>query len=157
QPRAQQPGQTGAAATGFQLVPSENAIGAEVVNPEGEELGELQDLVVDTNTGRITHGVVSHGGVLGIGGTNVAVPWQGFRWDQQEGRFLVQMTQDRLEQMPEFDRNQLQQLGGGGAAVTGVRGEAQADDDGWSADSQYQSMIQGGQQTQIQGSVTNIT
>ena len=42
-------------------------LGKNVTNSEGENLGEIKDIVFDANSGRILYGVLSFGGVLGLG------------------------------------------------------------------------------------------
>lgn len=49
-------------------------IGRDVVNTENEVLGDVYDLVVHANGGRISHVVLADGGVLGIGATLRPVP-----------------------------------------------------------------------------------
>lgn len=157
--RATQPSRTEAAARGYQLIPTERALNADVVDAQEQNLGSLEDLVLDAGSGRIVQGIVSHGGVLGIGGKNVAVPWQSFQWDQEQEHFVLGMNRQQLEQAPEFDRSQLSRQGGegqrGGMGI--VRGRQGADEDGWGADGEYQSMIERGQKARIQGTATNIS
>ncbi len=49
-------------------------IGRDVVNTENEVLGDVYDLVVDADGGRISHLVLADGGVLGIGASLRPVP-----------------------------------------------------------------------------------
>ena len=42
-------------------------VGAEVRNPQDESLGDLKDVMVDSTSGRIAYGILTFGGVLGIG------------------------------------------------------------------------------------------
>jgi sporulation protein YlmC with PRC-barrel domain len=49
-------------------------LGREVVDPQGEVLGEVEDLVVNRN-GRIVGVIVSHGGFLGFWEQLVGVRW----------------------------------------------------------------------------------
>lgn len=46
----------------------------EVKDPQGKELGEIQDLAVDLKNGTIKYVVIEHGGLLGVGDKLVAVP-----------------------------------------------------------------------------------
>ena len=48
--------------------------GDKVRNPEGEELGRLEDFVLDLGTGRIVYAVMSFGGIMGIGTKLFAIP-----------------------------------------------------------------------------------
>src|SRR3569833_2154571 len=46
---------------------SSKLIGMNVKNPSGESLGEINELVIDVNTGRISYAALSFGGILGLG------------------------------------------------------------------------------------------
>jgi sporulation protein YlmC with PRC-barrel domain len=48
---------------------------ARVVSPQGENLGEVHDLVLTPDLNGISYVAVSRGGVLGIGNTLHAIPW----------------------------------------------------------------------------------
>jgi sporulation protein YlmC with PRC-barrel domain len=50
-------------------------IGTKVKNPNGENLGDIKDLVIDPENGQVVYGVVSFGGILGIGDKLFAIPW----------------------------------------------------------------------------------
>ena len=50
-------------------------IGYSVLNSHGEDLGKIEDIMLDTRGGRIAYAVLSYGSVLGVGGKMVAVPW----------------------------------------------------------------------------------
>ena len=49
-------------------------VGANVRNPQEESLGDLKDFMIDTASGKIAYGVLSFGGVLGIGNKLFAIP-----------------------------------------------------------------------------------
>ena len=60
-------------------------IGIEVQNLAGEEVGELEDLAVNLENGRVVHAVLDLGGVAGLGETRVAVPLSSLTvgmWDE---------------------------------------------------------------------------
>jgi sporulation protein YlmC with PRC-barrel domain len=50
--------------------------GADVKSKDGEDLGKLEDLIVDPQTGQIKFAIVGKGGVLGLGEKAHPVPWQ---------------------------------------------------------------------------------
>ncbi|RPH42905.1 MAG: PRC-barrel domain containing protein [Burkholderiales bacterium] len=54
-------------------------IGMDVRNAKGENLGDVTDVVVDVETGRIAYAVVGIGGFLGIGEKLSAFPMSAFR------------------------------------------------------------------------------
>ena len=49
--------------------------GHKVKNAAGEDLGKIEDLVLDETSGRILYGILSSGGFLGMGNRLVAIPW----------------------------------------------------------------------------------
>lgn len=51
-------------------------VGAQVVSRDGREIGEIDQLVVDTERGRVADAVVAQGGFLGFGETLKPVPLQ---------------------------------------------------------------------------------
>jgi len=80
-------------------------IGNGIKNLEGEDLGKLEELMMDLNTGRIAYAVISFGGVLGIGNKLFAVPWEALRLDTNDHKFLLDVDKDTLEGAPGFNKD----------------------------------------------------
>ena len=72
-------------------------IGAPVRNLQDESLGDLKDAMIDTASGKIAYGVLSFGGVLGVGNKLFAVPWDSFRVDPEKERLVLDVSKDRLK------------------------------------------------------------
>lgn len=79
--------------------------GNKVHNPAGEELGKVEDLMIDLTSGEVTYAVVSFGGVLGIGNKLFAVPLQALKTDTENHEFVLDESKDRLENAPGFDKD----------------------------------------------------
>lgn len=79
--------------------------GTNVTNLQNESLGEIEDLMIDLNTGRVSYAVLSFGGILGIGDKLFAVPLESFSVDADNENFVLNMDKDRLEDAPGFDKN----------------------------------------------------
>jgi len=78
-------------------------IGTAVVNLEGEELGDVTDIVVDEDGIRIL--VIGVGGFLGLGERDVGVAYDRVMQSRDDGGNLVltlDATRDALEDAPEF-------------------------------------------------------
>ena len=75
-----------------------------VVNLAGEDVGRIEELMVDVISGRVAYAVLSFGGILGIGGKLFAMPWSAITVDEAKRRFLVNVSHDQLEKMPGFDK-----------------------------------------------------
>ena len=48
-------------------VKASSIIGTDVVNPNGDSLGDISEVVIDPRTGRVAYAVVSFGGFLSMG------------------------------------------------------------------------------------------
>lgn len=81
-----------------------------VENQEGERLGSVEDLIIDTNTGQLEFVVVSAGGILGLGGDLRAIPPEALQVSDED-RVVLDITSDRWEQAPTFERDQIARLG----------------------------------------------
>lgn len=79
--------------------------GDRVVNRQGEDLGKIDEFMLDTVTGEVAYVVLSHGGVLGIGDKLFAVPFQALSLDEQNHQFVFDISLERLENAPGFDKN----------------------------------------------------
>jgi sporulation protein YlmC with PRC-barrel domain len=84
---------------------AEDLMGMTVVSGQGEEIGQVRDLIFDQNE-KITGVVVGVGGFLGIGAKNVALNWDQAEVQQNpdtgEEVILVTLTREELEAAPEF-------------------------------------------------------
>ncbi len=98
--------------TGFQL--GSEIIGTPVYNPKAEELGAINQLLVDTKKGHVRFATVGIGGFLGLGETEVIVPWGAFQMrpgkKTDEFSYLLNVTREQLEKAPRFDRDKLDQF-----------------------------------------------
>lgn len=79
--------------------------GNDVVNSVGDDLGKIEDIMLDVMSGRIAYAVLSFGGFLGMGDKLFAVPWSALTLDTDEKRFVLDVPKERLEKAPGFDKN----------------------------------------------------
>jgi sporulation protein YlmC with PRC-barrel domain len=83
--------------------------GRDVQNPQGENLGQVDDLVFD-NEGKISYLILSRGGVMGVGGDLVPVPWKEDKITIQEDNVILSMDKQRLDQAPSFSSGEWDQM-----------------------------------------------
>ncbi len=79
--------------------------GNRVRNLQGEELGTIEELMVDLSNGRMAYGVISVGGFLGMGETLFAVPWDALKLTDDGSEFILDVDKDKLKQAPSFEKN----------------------------------------------------
>lgn len=91
---------------GLSLLSASTITGDEVCNLEDEKLGSIQDIMLDTQTGKIRYAVLSSGGFLGMGDRLFAVPWSAFKLDTENKRFILDVDVERLKAAPGFDKDE---------------------------------------------------
>ncbi len=79
--------------------------GDNVVNSAGEDIGKIEAIMLDVAAGRIAYAVLSFGGFFGIGSKLFAIPWSALTLDAAEKRFLLDISKERLESAPGFDKD----------------------------------------------------
>lgn len=80
-------------------------MGDRVVNRSGEDLGKIEEIMIDVNKGRIAYAVLSFGGFLKIGEKLFAVPWETLRLNTEEKKFFLDVSEDKLKNAPGFDKD----------------------------------------------------
>lgn len=81
-------------------------IGDDVKNAQGENLGDIKDLMIDLDSGRIEYAVLSFGGFLGMGDKYFAVPWSALSVDQEDKCMILNLDKETLESAPGFDKDE---------------------------------------------------
>jgi sporulation protein YlmC with PRC-barrel domain len=95
-----QPGKT------FGLVLGASTLkGDKVVNQQGEDLGKLEELMIDLDRGRIAYAVLSFGGFLGMGDKLFAIPWQAFGVDTVGKKLVLKADKEILKKATGFDKS----------------------------------------------------
>ncbi|WP_116124904.1 PRC-barrel domain-containing protein [Lewinella sp. IMCC34183] len=87
------------------ILSSTSITGTNVTNAKGENLGEIHDLMIDTDNGTVNYAVLSFGGFLGLGDKYFAVPFEAFSVNTTTEKWVLNVTKDRLENAPGFDKN----------------------------------------------------
>jgi sporulation protein YlmC with PRC-barrel domain len=77
--------------------------GRDVYNRAGNELGEVSDVLIDSNNK--AHLVVEYGGFLGIGERRVVLPIDHFAVQGNDRLIIPGMTEDELRNLQAWDRN----------------------------------------------------
>ncbi len=80
-------------------------IGDRVRNMSGEDLGKLEEIMIDMEEGRVAYAVLSFGGVLGMGNKLFAVPWDALSVDTEQHKVVLNVDRSTLENAPGFDKD----------------------------------------------------
>ena len=80
-----------------QLVGSRSLIGDKVKSTDGFELGEIKELLIDSESGKIEYGVLSFGGFMGVGDKPIAVPFESLVFHDSEKFFELNVDKEVLD------------------------------------------------------------
>lgn len=97
--------QTNDPTTKVGVLSASTLMGDGVVNRQNEDLGKIEDLMIELGTGRVAYAVLSFGGFLGMGNKLFAIPWSVLRVDTLEKRFILDVPRETLEAAPGFDKD----------------------------------------------------
>jgi sporulation protein YlmC with PRC-barrel domain len=86
--------------------------GTKVINFQNQEIGDIDEVLIEPDMGQVRFAVLGVGGFLGLGSTKVAVPWQAFQIVNERGRmkYLLDATKERLEKAPRVEGKNYERL-----------------------------------------------
>jgi sporulation protein YlmC with PRC-barrel domain len=98
------------------LLLSDNLIGTEIQNAQGEKIGEIESVLVDVENGQVGFVTMTSGGVLGVGEEKYIVPFNALQKKMPQGEqalagerqerqvvFTLNKQKDQLKKVPEGD------------------------------------------------------
>ena len=80
-------------ATGKKVQVDSEMIGDTVKNPKGEDIGKLEQLIMDSETKRIEYAMTS----IGDTGQMKAYPWSSFKVNKEQGNVVLNVTKEQLQ------------------------------------------------------------
>lgn len=88
------------------ILTADSIEGTNVRNLADEKLGDIKDIMLDVNSGRIAYAVVSVSeGFLGLDSKYFAIPWQSLRFDTDREIALLDVSAEQLKNSPGFDKD----------------------------------------------------
>lgn len=82
-------------------------IGTTVYNTAGENIGSIEDVMLDKTSNGILFAVIGFGGFLGIGEKYHAIPWSSLDYEPEHGGYVVPFTKDQLKAAPAHSLHEL--------------------------------------------------
>src|SRR5688572_13064496 len=83
-------------------VRASHLLGAEVKRLTGDSVGQVQDLIVSADSD-VRLAVISVGGVLGVGGKTIALPFNEFQVAPDGATLFLTLSEEELSARPAFD------------------------------------------------------
>lgn len=79
--------------------------GDPVKNANGDDLGNIEEIVIDLDSGRVAYAVLAAGGFLGLGEKFFAIPWDMVTVDLDNKEVILDVEKELLEKAPGFDKD----------------------------------------------------
>ena len=94
------------------LVGASEIKGTHVKNPQGEDLGQIDEVLIDPDTGQVRFVILEVGGFLGLGSTKVAVPLSAFQITKEENmpKWVLDADKEKLKNAPKVEGKNYQRL-----------------------------------------------
>ena len=88
-----------------QLISSEDVEGANVYDMNGNKIGDIDHLMIDKVSGRVSYAVMSFGGFIGLGHSHYPIPWAALKYDTKLHGYVTGITEQQLKDAPAFSDN----------------------------------------------------
>jgi sporulation protein YlmC with PRC-barrel domain len=82
------------------LIAAGKVQGAPIYDAAGDNLGSIDDIVIDRKTGNVAYALMSSDGFLGIGTRHHALPWSMLKYDGNLGAYVVHLERAQLHAAP---------------------------------------------------------
>jgi sporulation protein YlmC with PRC-barrel domain len=88
------------------LIASDKVEGTPVYRSNGEQVGEIDRVMIDKRSGKVAFAVMSFGGFLGIGEDYYLLPWSLLIYNERLGGYEVNITEQQLKGAPHYSQHQ---------------------------------------------------
>lgn len=88
-------------------IPASRVIGTPVYNAAGDNIGTIEDVMLEKTSNGIMFAVIGFGGFLGIGEKYHAIPWSVLDYEKDQGGYVVPFTEEQLKAAPAYSINEL--------------------------------------------------
>jgi hypothetical protein len=101
------------------LIGSDKVGGTPVYRTNGDEVGQIERVMIDKLSGKVAYAVMSFGGFLGMGDNYYPLPWSELTYNPHLDGYEVNLTEQQLKNAPKYflhenwdwsDRARIQQV-----------------------------------------------
>ena len=84
---------------------ADTLVGNDVYNLQDEDLGDIEEIMLDMRSGKVNYAVLSFGGFLGLADKLFVVPWDALTLATKNKRFVLDVDKDQLKDASGFDKD----------------------------------------------------
>lgn len=96
------------------IVKTGDVINVKVKSNDGEDLGKIEEIILDKISGQVRYIVLSFGGLMGFGEKLFALPWKSISYDPDDECFTLKIDKEKIKNSPGFDKNHWPNFAEGG-------------------------------------------
>lgn len=85
------------------LMRAEDIIGTDIRNTQNQDLGTIEDVVLNPQTGKVDFVLVGHGGIFGIGQELTPVRWSDLKVTPDGETYVLDVPADTLDSAPKIN------------------------------------------------------
>jgi len=86
----------------YSLISADKVSGTDVYNAQGNQLGEVEDIMIDKLSGKVAYAVIAFGGFLGMGEQRRALPWSVLKYEPRRDGYVVGAADETLKDIPDI-------------------------------------------------------
>lgn len=87
------------------VVKTSEVIDRDVKNRLNENLGKIEEIVLDKNKGNVRYVVLSYDRFFGLSNKFFAIPWPALDYDANEDCFRLDIDKEKIKNAPSFDKD----------------------------------------------------
>jgi hypothetical protein len=88
------------------LIAADKVEGTPVRNRLGDDLGQIERIMIDKQSGKVAYAVMSFGGFLGMGESRHPLPWSVLTYDPDLDGYVVDLNTEQLKKAPTYASDQ---------------------------------------------------
>lgn len=86
------------------LISSDRVEGTAVYGADDEIIGQIDHMMIDKRSGRVSYAVMAFGGFLGFGESLHPLPWAALAYDSELDGYRIGITLSQIEDGPRAER-----------------------------------------------------
>ena len=86
------------------LIGSDKVEGTPAYRLNGDNIGQIERVMIDKIRGKVAYAVMSFGGFLGIGEDYYPLPWSVLTYNPTLGGYEVEITDQQLKNAPKYSK-----------------------------------------------------
>jgi sporulation protein YlmC with PRC-barrel domain len=87
------------------VLTASSIIGDKIENTQGESIGKIKDIMLNTQDGKIQYLIIEFGGFIGFGEKLFAIPFAAVKLNTKNADFVLNIDKEFLEKAPGFDKD----------------------------------------------------